>query len=211
MLIATPDHWNIFFFRWRLTRLCPVDLFLTFNCFGSHFFKTPQALSRLWVPPTLLNPLLGAFFNLTANCFAWWFTCTKDMRILRAIVCHALAPSEYKAPIAFESMLFLIPHRSNSFHAYSGQQDETWCDIACRMAKNDVYSPCMLHGGDVYSDLMCIYCICKFILYQSCITLHHQRLPSWWNMCWQRIIKDVVVRTLISHPAPPHPTMCIYI
>ena len=39
---------------------------------------------------------------------------------------------------------------------------------------------------------------------QRSITLHHQRLPSWWNMCWQRSIKDVVVRTLISHPTPPH-------
>ena len=28
--------------------------------------------------------------------------------------------------------------------------------------------------------------------------------PSWWNMRWQRSINDVVVRTLISHPTPPH-------
>ena len=41
--------------------------FLKFNCFGGHFFGTPQALSRNWVPPTLLSPLLGAFFKLTAN------------------------------------------------------------------------------------------------------------------------------------------------
>ena len=40
--------------------------------------------------------------------------------------------------------------------------------------------------------------------------LHHQGRPSWWNMRWQRSIKDVIVRTLISHPTPPHP-IYIYI
>ena len=45
--------------------------------------------------------------------------------------------------------------------------------------------------------------------WQPSITLHHQRLPSWWNMRWQRSIKDVVVRTLISHPTPPHPNVLL--
>ena len=34
--------------------------------------------------------------------------------------------------------------------------------------------------------------------------------PSWWNMRWQRSIKDVVMKTSISHPTPPHP-IYIYI
>ena len=41
---------------------------------------------------------------------------------------------------------------------------------------------------------------------QRSITLHHHGRPSWWNMRWKRSIKDVVVKTLISHPTPPHPT-----
>ena len=182
-----------------------MDLFLILNCFGSHFFKNNQVLSRLWVPPTLLNPLLGAFFNLTANCFAWWFTCTKDMRILQAIVCHALAPSEYKAPIAFESMLFLIPHRSNSFNAYSGEKDETWCDIACRMAKNDVYSPYMLHGGDVYSDLMCTipYVYSYYINVASRCIINVFLVGG-------TCVGNLVSRTWSSgrsYPTPPHPNV----
>jgi len=32
------------------------------------------------------------------------------------------------------------------------------------------------------------------------------RLPSYFDMCSLRAIKDVVVRTLINTPTPPHPT-----
>ena len=52
--LRRQSHWNVFSFRWGLTTPCPLDLFLIFNCFGSHFFKTPQALhvpyvcARLW-------------------------------------------------------------------------------------------------------------------------------------------------------------------
>ena len=34
------NHWNVFSFRWGLTTPCPLGLFLIFNCFGIHFFKT---------------------------------------------------------------------------------------------------------------------------------------------------------------------------
>ena len=87
--IATPEPLKRLLLQVRIDYAMSFGRFLIFNCFGSHFFKIPQALSRHWVPPTLLRPLLGAFFKFTANCFAWWFTCTKVMPICqRSIMLH---------------------------------------------------------------------------------------------------------------------------
>ena len=38
--LRRQNHWNVFSFRWGLTTPCPLGLFLIFNCFGIHFFKT---------------------------------------------------------------------------------------------------------------------------------------------------------------------------
>jgi hypothetical protein len=73
ILLRLHNHWKTFSFRRGFTKLCPSDFALKFNCFGNHFFMTLQALPRHWVPPTLLNRLLGALFKLTTDCFAWWF------------------------------------------------------------------------------------------------------------------------------------------
>ena len=45
--------------------------------------------------------------------------------------------------------------------------------------------------------------------YEDTSTCYHRTmkiLQHVISMCWLRSIKDAVVRTLISHPTPPHPT-----